>query len=112
MEQNSNDIMEITVSELSNKLKHNDSIEIIDVREPAEYEICHLEEATLIPLGELEENLADLDKDKQYVIHCKMGGRSAKAVELMQEYGFKNVVNLNGGITAWAEQIDQSMPVY
>ena len=92
--QESDHIPEISVQDLKQKIDKNENFRIIDVREDHEHEICHLEQATLIPLAELEDHLADLDKAQSYVIHCKMGGRSAKAVQLMQAHGFNNVVNL------------------
>ena len=107
-----NEVKEIDVNDLNTRIQEDKNLVILDVREPFEYEICHLDESTLIPLGNLESELDSLDKSKNYVVHCKLGGRSAKAVELMQNNGFKNVENLKGGITAWAEIIDQSMEVY
>jgi adenylyltransferase/sulfurtransferase len=84
---------------------------LLDVREPSEYEICNLN-GKLIPLGELGDRLVELDDEIEIVVHCKMGGRSAKAVQLLRDKGFKKVFNLRGGIIAWAEQIDPSVPKY
>ena len=106
------EVKEITVHELKQKLDVNEAFDLIDVREEHEYDICNLEGSTLIPLGTLEDTLPSLDKDKAYVVHCKLGGRSAKAVDLMQNKGFKNVLNLAGGINEWATEIDLDMPVY
>jgi adenylyltransferase/sulfurtransferase len=66
----------------------------------------------LVPLGEFESSLDQCDKNREYVVHCKLGGRSAKAVQIMKNQGFSKVSNLVGGINAWAEEIDPSMPVY
>jgi adenylyltransferase/sulfurtransferase len=104
---------EMTVRQLKDKLdKEAGTFELIDVREPQEYQLCNLAEAKLIPLGELPGRLHELDSSKEYVVHCKMGGRSAQAVQLMQQAGFAKVHNLTGGITAWAQEIDTSMPTY
>ena len=85
---------------------------ILDVREPHEYEICHLPDSILIPLGQLPARLHELNQDAEIVVHCKMGGRSAKAVEHMKQAGFTNVKNLTGGIDRWAQIVDSSLPRY
>tara|TARA_B100000427_G_scaffold110368_1_gene91518 strand:- start:1390 stop:2502 length:1113 start_codon:yes stop_codon:yes gene_type:complete len=109
---NNNDVEDITVFELKEKIDKGDTFQLIDVREPHEYDICSIQSADLIPLGDLEDSLDSLDKSKSYVIHCKSGGRSARAVAMMKEYGFKQVVNLAGGILAWADDIDSSLNKY
>jgi adenylyltransferase/sulfurtransferase len=101
----------ITVQDLKSKLDAKAKVELIDVREPAEHAICHLPQAKLIPLGTLASRMAELDPEKQYLVMCKMGGRSAQAVALMRQAGL-NATNVAGGITAWARQIDTSMPTY
>jgi sulfur-carrier protein adenylyltransferase/sulfurtransferase len=102
---------EISVEELKKKLDNKEDIFILDVREPHEYQICNLN-GHLIPLGDLPKRLGELDSSREIVAHCKMGGRSAKAVALLQQAGFKKVSNLTGGITAWAERVDPKMPKY
>ncbi len=102
----------ITVQELKTRLDRGDAFELIDVREPHEHAICNLPQARLIPLGDLPGRLHQLDPSKEYVVHCKMGGRSAQAVDLMRKSGFEKVLNVTGGITAWAKEIDRSMPTY
>jgi sulfur-carrier protein adenylyltransferase/sulfurtransferase len=102
---------EISVEELKKKLDNKEDIFILDVREPHEYQICNLN-GQLIPLGDLPKRLGELDTSREIVAHCKMGGRSAKAVALLQQAGFKKVSNLTGGITAWAERVDPKMPKY
>ena len=104
-------VPEITVVQLKEMLDADDEFELIDVREPHEHEICNLPEAELIPLGTVAQRLDELDPTRKYVVHCKMGGRSAQAVELMRDDGL-NAVNVAGGITAWAQQVDTSMPTY
>jgi rhodanese-related sulfurtransferase len=106
------DINEISVHELKFKLDNNENFVILDVRGYDEYADVNLEGSILIPLPELESRLDELDKDVEYVVHCKLGGRSARAVALLQANGFENVVNLAGGITAWAQEIDPHMRLY
>ena len=102
----------ITVDQLKSKLDAKEAFRVLDVRETHEWQICHLEGATLIPLGELPSRLLELDSSEEYVVHCKMGGRSAQAVDLMRKAGFAKVHNLTGGINAWAEKIDPTVPRY
>ena len=103
---------EITVEELKEKLDRKEDIFILDVREPQEYEICHLPGSKLIPLDQLPDKVNELTPADNIVVHCKMGGRSAKAVKFLREMGFKKVLNVAGGINAWAERIDPSVPTY
>ena len=85
---------------------------LIDVREVHEYQICKIDAARLIPLGELPRRLAELDKEADIVVHCKMGGRSAKACDLLRASGFSKVRNMTGGILAWSDKVDPSVPKY
>jgi adenylyltransferase/sulfurtransferase len=105
-------IPETTVEELKSTLDRGDDVYVLDVREPNEYQICRIEGSTLIPLGELASRTAELDRDRDIVVHCKMGGRSAKAVALLQERGFTRVRNLKGGILAWIDRVDPSQSKY
>jgi molybdopterin/thiamine biosynthesis adenylyltransferase/rhodanese-related sulfurtransferase len=105
------EVPEITVRELKEKLDNGQNVSVLDVREPHEYEVANIG-ARLIPLGELPERLIELNKDETLAIHCKTGGRSARAVQLLKEAGFQNVYNVTGGITAWSEEIDPSVPKY
>src|SRR5579862_8481816 len=102
----------ITVQELKSKLDRGDKFQLIDVREPFEWDICRIPGATLIPLGQLPSRMSELDSADEIVLQCKTGGRSARALKLLQEAGFGKLNNLEGGITAWAEQIDTSVPKY
>jgi len=102
----------MTVRELKQKLDSTDKFVLVDVREPFEWDICHLDQAKLIPLGQLPSRMSELDSADEIVIHCKSGGRSAKAVRLLQEAGFSKLHNVEGGITAWADEIDPSVPKY
>ncbi|MGC2246307.1 MAG: molybdopterin-synthase adenylyltransferase MoeB [Terriglobales bacterium] len=101
----------ISVEELKKKLDAKADIFILDVREPHEYQICNLN-GYLVPLNDLPKRVSELDSSREIVAHCKMGGRSAKAVQFLRQAGFKKVSNLTGGITAWAEKVDTSMPKY
>src|SRR5580704_5121889 len=103
---------EIDAVELKAKLDRVDDFKLIDVREPHEFQICRIPGSTLIPLGELPKHLHELDPSAEYVMHCKMGGRSAKAVDLMKQSGFKKVLNMTGGITAWSDKVDPTVPKY
>ena len=106
-----NGVPEITVQELKQKMDDGEDINVLDVREPHEYEVANIG-VKLVPLGELPRRLAEFDHNENFAIHCKTGGRSAKAVKLLQDAGFGNVYNVKGGITAWSEEIDPSVPKY
>jgi adenylyltransferase/sulfurtransferase len=108
------ELPEITVGELKEKLDAGEEVALLDVREPHEYEVANLEAqgAKLIPLGDLPHRLSELNQNDEIAIHCKTGGRSAKAVKILQDAGFGNVYNVEGGITAWSEKIDSSVPRY
>jgi len=102
----------ITVKDLKAKLDRGDAFRLIDVREPFEWDICRIPGATLIPLGQLPARLSELDSADEIVLQCKSGARSARALRLLQEAGFGKVWNVEGGIAAWAEEIDPAVPKY
>ncbi|MEM1979516.1 MAG: molybdopterin-synthase adenylyltransferase MoeB, partial [Candidatus Caldarchaeum sp.] len=104
--------MHITPEELHEKLQKGEKVFLLDVREPVEYEICHLENAVLIPLSKLPEHVNKLSLTDEIVAYCHTGVRSSMAVKLLRDLGFRRVRNLAGGIDAWAERIDPSMPRY
>ena len=104
-------VPEITVEDLKRKLDAHENILVLDVREPHEYQICNLG-GHLIPLGDLPKRLSELEPGRETVVHCRSGVRSAKAVFQLQRAGFSNVTNLQGGILAWADRIDPTMPKY
>jgi adenylyltransferase/sulfurtransferase len=104
-------VPEIQVAELKRRLDTGDDIFVLDVREPHEYQICNVG-GYLIPLGDLPKRLHELDSSREIVVHCKSGARSAKAVDFLRQSGFKRASNLTGGILAWAEKIDPSIPKY
>jgi sulfur-carrier protein adenylyltransferase/sulfurtransferase len=102
----------ISVQELKRKMDTNEAFELIDVREPFEFEIARIDGAKLIPLGEITERADELQREQPIVVHCHSGRRSAQAVRLLQQRGFANVYNLEGGIDAWSDFIDPSVPKY
>jgi sulfur-carrier protein adenylyltransferase/sulfurtransferase len=102
----------ITATELKSKIDRKDKFVLVDVREPFEYDISRIPGSKLIPLGELPARLSELDSADDIVLHCKVGGRSAKALRILQEAGFRKLNNLQGGITAWSEDVDPSIPKY
>jgi molybdopterin/thiamine biosynthesis adenylyltransferase/rhodanese-related sulfurtransferase len=102
---------DITAPELSERMQHND-LKLLDVREPHELQISALPGATNIPLGTLAARLSELDSAEDMVVFCKAGTRSTRALELLVSAGFKKVKNLKGGINAWAQEVDKSLPIY
>ena len=103
---------EVTVEDLKARLDANVGVFLLDVREPQEFEICRIPGSTLIPLGGLPQRLNELKGNDDMIVHCKSGVRSGKAVKLLHEAGFKKAKNLHGGILAWIEKIDPSLPKY
>jgi len=103
---------DIEAGELAGRLQRGERVKLLDVREPHELEISRLEGAQLIPLGQLAARLSELDSADEMVVFCKGGTRSARALEVLASAGFRKVKNLKGGINAWAEQVDPSLPVY
>lgn len=103
---------EISPKALEEKIRAGDDLVILDVRNPEEAQISRIQGSILIPLGELPERVAELNTADQLIVHCRMGGRSAKAVEFLRSVGFKKVKNLVGGINAWAEEVDTTMARY
>ncbi|MBL9177060.1 MAG: molybdopterin-synthase adenylyltransferase MoeB [Verrucomicrobiaceae bacterium] len=106
------DVPTMTVHELKQLRDAGDDHYLLDVREPHEQAICRIEGARLIPLGELEQRAAELPEGRRILVHCKSGGRSARAVTRLRELGFENVWNVSGGIIAWAREIDPAMSEY
>jgi len=104
-------VPEIQVEDLKRHIDANDNIFLLDVREPHEYQICNLG-GYLIPLGDLPKRIHELDSSREIVVHCRSGARSAKAVEFLRQAGFRRSSNLAGGILAWSDRIDPSVPRY
>jgi adenylyltransferase/sulfurtransferase len=94
------------------KIDRGDSFVLIDVREPHEYQICNIPQAKLLPLGELPKRVHELNSADEIVAHCKSGVRSAKAVDFLKQSGFRKVRNMKGGILAWSDKVDPSVPKY
>ena len=110
-EKPANMIPEISVEELKAKLDKKESFVLLDVREQHEYDIARIPGSKLIPLGELDKRVQELDKKSKLIVHCKMGGRSARAVQFLRAQGY-DATNVAGGIHDWSEKIDPSVPLY
>jgi sulfur-carrier protein adenylyltransferase/sulfurtransferase len=110
---NQQQMPEITATELKQRLDNGDDVQIIDVREADEYAIARLPNSQHIPLGQVVSRMSEIDPERDTVVHCKMGGRSAKAIEALRRAGFQGrLTNLKGGITAWSNEVDPSVPKY
>jgi|SRR3954449_835833 rhodanese-related sulfurtransferase len=106
-------MQDITATELDKLLKSGADIQLIDVRQPSEYNFARIPGARLIPLGEIIDRMSEIDPNRDTVIHCKMGGRSAQAIHALERAGFKGSMrNLRGGITAWSNDVDPKVPKY
>jgi adenylyltransferase/sulfurtransferase len=107
---------EIGVKQVKEMLDAKHTFKLIDVREPSEYQICKIDAATLIPLGDIEakdlSKLNGLNPDDEIVLHCKAGMRSMKALKALEEMGFRNLKSMRGGINEWSEKVDSSVPMY
>ncbi len=108
------EVPEITVHDLKARLERGDRPVILDVRKPHEVQIASIEHDLLIPVDELPERLSELEpyRDREIVVYCRSGARSARATKLLREAGFRDVKNLKGGILAWSQEIDPSIPQY
>ena len=106
-------VPEVTVHDLKKRIDDESSFLLLDVRQPEEYEVANLN-GKLIPLAELPDRLEEIDsyRNQPVVVHCRSGKRSAKAVSFLHNQGFEQAVNLKGGILAWSEEIDSSVPTY
>jgi len=109
---NKEDVKEITVEELKALRDSKEDVQLIDVREAYEYDICNLE-GELIPLGRILDSFEKIASNKKVIVYCRSGARSATAItQLERKYGFDNLYNLKGGVLAWADRIDTSMAKY
>lgn len=100
------------MEELKARLDRGDKVFILDVRNPEEYAICQIPGSVLLPLPQLGQRFGELDKNREMVVHCKSGMRSARAIAFLRQQGFTKLKNLKGGILAWADKIDRGMPKY
>ena len=104
---------EITATELKQRLDNGEDIQIVDVREDYEVEIGRIPNSVHIPLGQVLTRMNEIDPNRETVVHCKMGGRSARAIEALQRSGFQGkLINLKDGITGWSNEVDPSVPKY
>jgi sulfur-carrier protein adenylyltransferase/sulfurtransferase len=104
---------EITATELKQRLDRGEDIQIVDVREANEVAVAKLPNSIHIPLGQVLNRMSEINPQRETVVHCKMGGRSAKAIEALKRSGFTgSLMNLKGGITAWSNEVDPSVPKY
>ena len=106
-----NGIPQMSVQELKRRLDAGDSLLLLDVREPFEYQIAHIG-GTFIPMNDVPRRLNEIDRNREIVVHCAVGGRSQRVAEFLKQNGYGKVSNLAGGIRAWSEQIDPSVPKY
>jgi adenylyltransferase/sulfurtransferase len=104
-------VPEMTPRELKQRLDRGDDLFVLDVREPHEYQICNIN-GYLLPLGDLPRRVHELDSSREIVAHCRSGKRSAEAAEFLRKAGFRKIWNLKGGILAWSDEVDPSMPKY
>lgn len=106
-------MQEITATELKAKIDAGDDFQLIDVRQPEEFAFAKIDGAKLIPLAEIIKRIGEIDPSKETVVQCKAGGRSAMAIQAMQQAGFTGELkNLRGGITAWSNEVDPKVPKY
>jgi adenylyltransferase/sulfurtransferase len=104
---------EITPAELKQRLDNGDDIQIVDVREANEVAIGRIPNSIHIPVGQILNRMNEIDPNRETVVHCKMGGRSARAIEALKHSGFQGkLVNLKGGILRWSDEVDPSVPKY
>ncbi len=102
---------EVSVQELKQMKDNKDDFQLIDVREEMEFDTCNIQ-GELIPMGTVMDNLDKISKDKKVIVHCKSGKRSATIVQVLEMQGYTNVYNLKGGIMAWSDEIDPTVPKY
>jgi sulfur-carrier protein adenylyltransferase/sulfurtransferase len=106
-------MQEISATELKQRLDSGEDIQIIDVREANEVAVAKIPDSKHIPLAQVLDRSSEIDPDRETVVHCKMGGRSARAIEALKRAGFSGkLLNLRGGITAWSNEVDPTVPKY
>jgi rhodanese-related sulfurtransferase len=106
-------MQEISATELKQRLDNGDDIQIIDVREANEVAVAKIPNSIHIPLAQVLDRSSEIDPNRETVVHCKMGGRSARAIDALKRSGFSgNLLNLKGGITAWSNEVDPTVPKY
>lgn len=105
-------MQQLTVKQLKNSLSNDPSLVLLDVREPWEFEICHIEGSKNIEMSKILSSLSEFNPQNMIVVICHHGTRSFQVANYLESEGFENVVNLEGGVDSWARSIDQSMPTY
>lgn len=106
-------MQEVTATELKQRMDSGEDVQLIDVRQPDEHAFAKIKGAKLIPLGDIAKRIDELDANREIILHCKAGGRSAKAIEALQKAGYTGELkNLKGGITAWSNEVDPKVPKY
>ena len=104
---------EITATDLKQRIDNGDDIQLIDVREQNEFDVARIPGSVLIPLGQVVNRMSEIDPSRETVVHCKAGGRSARAIAALTQAGYTgSLSNLAGGITAWSNDVDLSVPKY
>ncbi len=103
---------DITPEQLKRRIDAGENLFVLDVRNPNEFAICRIPGTVLVPLLELPSRFAEVPKDREVIVHCKSGMRSAKAIEFLKAQGYTRLVNLTGGVLGWAEKVDPGMPKY
>lgn len=106
-----NGVPQVTVKELKRRIDAGEDVYLLDVREPWEQKIAQIG-GKLIPMNEVPQRLAEIDRDREVIIHCHAGTRSQRVAEFLQQSGYSRVANLAGGIQAWSEEIDPKVPKY
>jgi rhodanese-related sulfurtransferase len=113
MDSASTPMQSITATELKQRLDNGEDVQIVDVREANEVAIGRIPNSIHIPLAQVLERMSEIDPSRDTVVHCKMGGRSARAIEALQRAGYAgSLTNLTGGIIAWSNEVDPSVPKY
>jgi len=108
-----NSMDEISATELKQRLDKGDDLQIIDVREDNEVAVARIPNSVHIPLAQVLNRMNEIDPNRETVVHCKMGGRSARAIDALQRSGFTGkLINLKGGIIGWSNEVDPSVPKY
>lgn len=106
-------MQEITATELKRRMDAGEDVQLIDVRQPDEFAFAKIEGAKLIPLGDIVRRMDELDADKELILQCKAGGRSATAIQMLERAGYQGkMANLRGGITAWSNDVDPTILKY
>ena len=102
----------LTAAELAELRRRGEKLFLVDVREPAEFEIVRIPGSVLIPKGELPSRMSELPLDRPVVLYCKTGVRSAESLAVLKAAGFSTAKHVQGGVTAWSLQVDRSLPIY